>query len=54
MQEEKYFTPAEIAEKFRVTTRTVWEWIRTGQLRAVKVGKYYRISEAALNEFVVG
>ena len=54
MQEEKYFTPAEIAEKYRVTIHTVWGWIRTRQLRAVKVGKFYRISETALDEFVIG
>ena len=52
MQEEKFYTPAEIAERYRVQPRTVWEWIRTGKLRAVKVGNYYRIREADLEAFV--
>ena len=38
----------EIAEELRVTRGAVWFWIKTGQLKAEKVGKQYAIEEAEL------
>ena len=49
---EKFYTPEEIAGKFKVNVATVWEWIRKGKLGAVKVGRLYRVSEDQLNDFI--
>ena len=48
---EKIFTCEEIAERYQVQKTTVWTWIRTGQLRAMKLGKIYRIRESDLETF---
>ena len=48
---EKIFTCEEIAERYQVQKTTVWTWIRTGRLRAIKLGKVYRIKECDLMSF---
>lgn len=49
----KYYTPDQVAEMFAVKRATVWDWMRKGKLKHVKLsGKFYRISEEQLNEFV--
>lgn len=40
---EKFFSCDEIAERYGVKVTTVWDWIRRGELPAVKIGKQYRI-----------
>lgn len=47
-----YFTPEEIAQKLKVKVSTVWRWIRTEKMPAVKIGKSYRISEDQLDKFL--
>lgn len=47
----KLYTCAEIAGKYRVQTRTVWDWIRSKKLVAIKVGKGYRVKEEDLELF---
>lgn len=34
----------EVAERYGVKVKTVWEWIRTGKLEAFSTGKIYRVS----------
>lgn len=48
---EKEYKPKEVAEICRVKVITVWDWIRTGKLKARKQQRNYRVSESALNEF---
>ena len=48
---EKFFTSEEIAARYSVKTTTVWEWIRRGELPAIKIGKLYRIRASDLEEF---
>ena len=48
---EKYFTCEEVAELYRVKLSTVWEWVRSGKLRSVKIGRVYRVKQSALDEF---
>lgn len=50
--EEKYHTVKEIANRFRVSRQAVYDWIESGQLRAIKLGSRVRVSESALNDFV--
>ena len=48
---ERYFTCFEVADRYRVKVITVWEWIRTKKLHALKLGREYRISQKDLEEF---
>lgn len=49
LPEKAYYRPDEIAEYFSVTRRTVYFWIDTGKLTAVKVaGTTVRISREAV------
>jgi excisionase family DNA binding protein len=45
-------TPKEVAEKWRVTVQTVYNWIRSGKLRGEKRGGVWRIpaSEMVIKE----
>jgi excisionase family DNA binding protein len=45
------FTCTEIAERYRVKTLTVWDWIRKGKMPAKKFGKQYLISEDDIKSF---
>lgn len=47
----EYLTPEEVAEKLRVSQRTVYEWLRNGRLRGLQVGRWWRIRPADLEEF---
>ena len=41
---EKLLTCEQVAERYSVKVITVWEWIRSKKLPAIKVGgKFYRI-----------
>jgi len=43
-----YFTPEEVAARFRVTPRTVRRWAAEGKLEAIRVGRQWRIPADAL------
>lgn len=51
---ERLLSPEEVAERFKLKPKTVREWLRTGKLRGVKVGRLWRIEEKALEEFLRG
>lgn len=38
-----YLTPEEAAKILRVDRRTVYEWLRSGKLKAVQFGRTWRI-----------
>lgn len=40
----KLLTPAEVAEELRVSAMTVYRLIKSGELRAARIGKSFRIS----------
>lgn len=48
----KFYTPQEIAEMLKVTDKTVRNWIRSGELDAVVVGKSYRIPEESIKNLI--
>jgi excisionase family DNA binding protein len=52
LMSEQYYTVKEVAEHFKVSRQSVYDWISEGRLRAVKVGNRTRIPESALDEFV--
>ena len=48
---EKFFTCKEISARYSVKTITVLDWIKRGELPAIKIGKQYRIRASDLEEF---
>jgi len=49
---EKLLTCEQVAERYSVKVITVWEWIRTNKLPAVKInGRNYRIRAEDLVAF---
>lgn len=42
----------QIADEFQVTTQTVRNWIKAGELPASRVGRGYRVQRADLDELV--
>ncbi len=48
----RFLTVAEVAELIRVSTMTVYRFIKAGELPAVRVGKSYRIREDDVDEFL--
>ena len=50
----KFYSPEDIAAMLRVTRRTVYNYMKTGKLHAVKIGKYWHISQESLDAFLKG
>jgi excisionase family DNA binding protein len=48
---ERYFTVKQVAERLNVSERTVWRWIRSGQLRVHRF-RSVRIAESDLKDFI--
>lgn len=48
----KVYTLEEVAEILKVTKRTLYNYISAGTLHAVKMGKYWRVSEESLQDFI--
>ena len=51
---EEYFTPEEVAEKLKVSLRTIKTHLLSGQLKGVKVGRLWRIRASDLEAFLEG
>ncbi len=49
MNDEKLYTPSDIANCLQVNERTVTPWLRKGFLRGYKIGKEWRVSAKDLN-----
>ena len=48
----KVYTLEELMEVLQVTRRTLYNYIKTGKLKAAKMGKYWRVTEKQLEEFL--
>ena len=48
--DEKLYTVAEVAKRFRVSSQAVYDWINRGDLRAIRIGTRIRIPESAMRE----
>lgn len=48
----EYFTLEEVADMLKVAYLTVYRWVRSGKLEAVKAGKQYRIEKKELDKFL--
>lgn len=49
---EHFFTPAEVATRFRLSLRTIRRWIATEELPVMRFGRAVRISESDLARFL--
>src|SRR5262249_38695720 len=52
MSSTELLTPDEVAKRLKVKLRTVQEWLRTGRLAGLKLGKLWRIREGDLEAFL--
>lgn len=52
MNEIKVYTLDEVAEILKVSRRTLYAYVKDGKLPAVKMGKYWRVSQENLLAFV--
>lgn len=50
----KVLTVEQAAQQLQVSTKTVYEWLRSGKLPGRKIGKMWRMSEEALVELLRG
>ena len=48
----RLLTVAEVADLMRVSTMTVYRLIKAGDLRAVRVGKSYRLTEEDVDQYL--
>ena len=47
-----YLTVQEVADILRINTLTAYEYIRRGELIAIKIGRNYRVREIDFQKFV--
>jgi excisionase family DNA binding protein len=52
MPQDRYQTVQEVAERLDVAEATVRQWIKSGALRAIDIGKGWRISDTDLQHFL--
>jgi excisionase family DNA binding protein len=52
MPNEHYQTVREVADRLKVAEATVRHWIKQGELRAIDIGKGWRIADADLENFL--
>ena len=51
---EQLRTPDEVAERLSISAQTFRGYIRTGRIRAIKVGRLWRVRESDLQEYMRG
>lgn len=52
MTEIKLYTTEEAAQLLKVTRRSIYTYLKSGKLEAVKIGNGWRISQEALEKFL--
>lgn len=52
MTDIKVYTLDEVADILKVTKRTLYTYVKEGKLPAVKMGKYWRVPQDALEAFI--
>lgn len=52
MAEIRVYTLDEVADILKVTKRSLYNYVKAGKLQAVKLGKYWRVSEESLQAFI--
>ncbi len=52
MPHDRYQTVKELAERLEISEATVRQWIKSGDLRAIDIGKGWRIADTDLDRFL--
>jgi len=52
MEDKKYFTVKELADILDVSRITVFNWIKKGQIKALKIGRNFAIPREEFEEVV--
>jgi excisionase family DNA binding protein len=52
MPQDRYQTVQDLAERLNVAEATVRQWIRSGELRAIDIGKGWRVADTDLDRFL--
>ena len=52
MSGSDFYTAQDLADKLQVNVMTIYRYIRSGKLKAYKIGKEYRIDDVEFNSFL--
>ena len=52
MADIKLYKTEKVQEILQVTRRTLYRYIKAGQIKTIKLGREYRFTEEALKEFI--
>lgn len=52
MQNNNFYTVEQVAQALQVHWQTVLNYIKSGKLKAVRLGKGYRIPQESLDQFI--
>lgn len=52
MAKIEVYTTGEVCEILKLTNRTLYTYIKNGDIKASKIGRSWRITDAALQEFL--
>ena len=52
MNEIRVYTLEEVCSILSITKRTVYNYIKADKLHAFKMGKYWRVTEESLRDFI--
>lgn len=50
--EIKLYTLLEAQDILKVTRRTLYNYVKSGKLKAVKIGREWRVTQESLKEFI--
>jgi excisionase family DNA binding protein len=50
--DQRFLTVAEVASTMRVSKMTVYRLVHSGELPAVRVGRSFRVPEAAVDDYL--
>lgn len=48
----KFYTVSEVSALLRLSTLTIYKYIKEGKISVVEFGGHYRVSETSLNKFI--
>lgn len=51
---EQLLSPEEVAERLAISPKTVRDYLREGRIKAMKVGKLWRVRESDLQQYLKG
>lgn len=52
LSESRFLTVQEVADLMRVSSMTVYRLIKSGEMRAARVGRSFRVREDDVNEYL--